>query len=144
MPDPQIQKTTMTGVDLDVGGPAPVRVEIHVVNGAIHVHQPVVAIYRRGMEEPPPVLAREVEWVADGLAQGERLVVDPKPGSSRDVFDVPRFEMRPDDNARRSGRAKKTENDPHEMPWNYEIVLHGPDGRERGRLDPTVVIKDYP
>ncbi len=121
-----------------------VRVEIEVVGRTIHVSQPVVEIHRRGLEEPPPQLPRQVTWAAGGLGPDQRLRIAPKPGSSKDVFDLPCFELRRDDKEKRSGRAKKSAGDPHDLVWSYEVVLLGSDGGEQARLDPNVIIKDYP
>ncbi len=118
-------------------------VEIRIADGKVDVRPSSIDIWGRDPGDViPPGYPRQVRWVAIGLERGESVIIAAKPPSSHEVFDQPFFELNATNRERWSGRSRKAKDDPKELHWKYEAVLHRTEGETR--FDPEVIIKDYP
>jgi hypothetical protein len=123
-----------------------VLVQIEIARGKIHCYpqracDTVVYKPRRGVRAPARPL--EVRWVVTGLRDGQYVRIVPKERGSG-IFRPGGFQVGPDANTITSGPPRHGTGPGHCFLWRYAIVLHGERGRVLDRLDPGIIIKDYP
>jgi hypothetical protein len=97
---------------------------------------------------PPQARPREVRWLVTGLTPGRFVRIEPKAGASRKMFGAP-LVLNVDHrcNSVTSGFPQLRVGAGDCLAWAYGIVLCQKSGartRVLDRLDPVIIIKDYP
>jgi hypothetical protein len=86
----------------------------------------------------------EVRWVVTGLKKDQFIRIEPKETNGGEMFDPPRvLEVSDGYNTITSGSPLLRPGPGNTLKWRYNIVLYDKGG-QLDRLDPDVVIKDYP
>jgi hypothetical protein len=124
-------------------------VRIEILNNKIHCYPQSTGqtiIYTvKGANAPPLGIPREVRWVVSGLAAGQSIKILPKDRNDANVFPPPEdLEVSGGYNSITSDFPKETVGPKRFLVWAYDIVLCDSGGTELDRLDPDVIIKDYP
>jgi hypothetical protein len=122
-------------------------VQIEIRDGQIHVYPQRAAetiIYNVAPGVPAKGRPSEVRWVVSGLPPQHSVHIVPKDDVAKGMF-TPKDELvvAEPDNTITSGCPKKNSGHGQNLVWNYTIILMGPNGEVR-RLDPGIIIKDYP
>jgi len=125
-----------------------VLVQIEILRNRIY-HYPRRAcetvVYKPRPRIPAPALPLEVRWVVTGLRGTQCVVIAPKNPRDHTFARGTSFQIGPDTNTVTSGRPSHGAGPTGCHLWRYDIVLlSGPRGKVLDRLDPGVIIKDYP
>jgi hypothetical protein len=98
--------------------------------------------------KPPKAHPCEVRWMVTGLTSGRFVRIQPKPGASTGVFKgLSQLDIHHGFNSATSGAPDQRAGEGLSLNWPYDILLcEGPDDAPRvlARLDPGIIIKDYP
>jgi len=125
-----------------------VLVQIEIERGRIHCYPQRASdtvIYKR-KHTRLPVHGRplEVRWVVTGLKVGQYVRLVPKDHGKPTFTGQASFQIGPGTNTLTSGHPLHGAGPGHCFTWRYGIVLHGGGGKVLDRLDPGIIIKDYP
>jgi hypothetical protein len=97
---------------------------------------------------PPQARPREVRWVVTGLQPGQFVRIEPKDDASGGLFhEPPVLVVQHGFNTVTSGCALMRAGAGRNLTFAYNVVLYeSTDGKpqELDRLDPVIIIKDYP
>ena len=126
-----------------------VLVQIEITRGKIHCYPQRASdtlIYKRTKARVPlhgrPL---EVRWVVTGLQAGQFVRIQPKDRGPKTFARKSPFQIGPDSNTLTSGHPRHGAGPGRCFTWRYDIVLYaGERGKELDRLDPGIIIKDYP
>jgi hypothetical protein len=126
-----------------------VLVQIEIARGKLHCYPQRASdtlIYKR-KQARVPVHGRplEVRWVVTGLQDGQVVRILPKDRGPETFARQSSFQIGPDSNTLTSGQPRHGAGRGHCFTWRYGIVLlAGERGKVLDRLDPGIIIKDYP
>jgi hypothetical protein len=123
-----------------------VLVQIEIARGRIYCYPQRAGdtvIYKPRLGVRAPARPLEVRWVVTGLRHGQYVRILPKARRDR-TFAGRGFQVGPDSNTITSGYPTHGAGPGHCFLWRYDVVLHGERGKVLDRLDPGIIIKDYP
>jgi hypothetical protein len=126
-----------------------VLVQVEIERGRIHCYPQRASdtlIYKRTRGRVP-VHGRplEVRWVVTGLRDGQFVRLVPKDRGRKTFARQSSFQIGPGSNTLTSGHPLHGAGPGHCFTWRYSIVLSaGERGKVLDRLDPGIIIKDYP
>jgi hypothetical protein len=123
-----------------------VLVQIEIARGKIDCYPRRAFIYKR-TRAGVPVHGRplEVRWVVTGLKGGQFVKILPKDREPKTFARQSSFRIGPDSNTLTSGYPRHGAGPGRYFTWRYGIVLFaGERGKELGRLDPGIIIKNHP
>jgi hypothetical protein len=126
-----------------------VLVQIEIARGRIHCYPhracETVVYKPRRARMPAPARPLEVRWVVTGLRDAQVILIVPKARTDRTFARGKPFQIGPGTNTITSGHPSHGAGPGHCYLWRYDILLYSRvGGRVLARLDPGVIIKDYP
>jgi len=124
-----------------------VLVQIEIARGKIYCYPQRACdtvVYKPRRRMPAPARPLEVRWVVTGLRGGQFVVIAPKDRRDRTFARGASFQIGPDTNTIASGYPSHGAGAGHCYLWRYGVALFAGRGRPLDRLDPGVIIKDYP
>jgi hypothetical protein len=97
---------------------------------------------------PPQARPREVRWIVSGLLPGQFVRIEPKEDVSGAMFGSPKdLDVPHGFNSVTSGFPLMRAGAGCSLNWAYSIVLYEKTGGkdvEKARLDPVIIIKEFP